>query len=57
MAHGMDDPLIPIERAMISRRQLEAAGYAVDWHEYPMEHGVCAAELADISAWLQRVLG
>jgi phospholipase/carboxylesterase len=57
MAHGMDDPLIPIERAMISRRQLEAAGYAVDWHEYPMEHAVCAAELADISAWLQRVLG
>jgi phospholipase/carboxylesterase len=57
MAHGMDDPLIPIERAMISRRQLEAAGYAVDWHEYPMEHAVCAAEIADISAWLQRVLG
>ena len=33
------------------------AGYAVEWHEYPMEHAVCAAEIADISAWLHRVLG
>ena len=56
MAHGLHDPLIPIERAMISRRQLEAAGYAVEWHEYPMAHAVCAEEIADISAWLQRVL-
>jgi phospholipase/carboxylesterase len=56
MAHGTHDPLIPIERAMISRRQLEVAGYAVEWHEYPMEHAVCADEIADISAWLQRVL-
>src|SRR5206468_2114699 len=26
MAHGLYDPLIPIERATMSRRQLEAAG-------------------------------
>jgi len=56
MAHGLDDPLIPIERATMSRRQLEAAGYAVEWHEYPMGHAVCMEEIADVSAWLQRVL-
>jgi len=56
MAHGVDDPLIPIERAIASRRQLEAAGYAVEWHEYPMAHAVCVEEIADVSAWLQRVL-
>jgi len=56
MAHGLDDPLIPIERAQASRRQLAAAGYAVEWHEYPMAHAVCMEEIADISAWLQRVL-
>src|SRR3989441_3640676 len=56
MAHGLDDPLIPIERARISRKLLESAGYRVEWHEYPMEHSVCAEEIADISAWLQRVL-
>jgi len=56
MAHGVHDPLIPVARATMSRRQLEAAGYAVEWHDYPMEHAVCATEIADISAWLQRVL-
>jgi phospholipase/carboxylesterase len=57
MAHGLDDPLIPIERAQLSRKLLENAGYRVEWHEYPMEHSVCAQEIADISAWLRRVLG
>ena len=56
MAHGLDDPLIPIERARISRKLLEGAGYRVEWHEYPMEHSVCAEEIADVSAWLQRAL-
>jgi phospholipase/carboxylesterase len=56
MAHGRDDALIPIERAMMSRRQLEAAGYAIEWHEYPMAHAVCIEEIADVSAWLQRLL-
>jgi phospholipase/carboxylesterase len=57
MAHGLDDPLIPIERARISRKLLESAGYRVEWHEYPMAHSVCAPEIADISAWLRRVRG
>jgi phospholipase/carboxylesterase len=56
MGHGLDDPLIPIERAQVSRRQLAAASYAVEWHEYPMAHAVCMEEIADISAWLRRVL-
>jgi len=56
MAHGLDDPLIPIERARTSRKLLESAGYRVEWHEYPMAHSVCAQEIADISSWLRRVL-
>src|SRR5206468_4317345 len=47
---------IPIERAQMSRKLLESAGYRVEWHEYPMEHSVCAEEIADVSAWLQRAL-
>ena len=57
MAHGLHDPLIPIERAQMSRKLLESAGYRVEWHEYAMEHSVCAEEIADISSWLRRVLG
>ncbi len=56
MAHGLYDPLIPLERAAMSRKMLESLAYRVEWHEYPMEHSVCAPEIADIAAWLRRVL-
>ncbi len=56
LAHGRFDPVIPIERALASRDALGAAGQPVEWHEYPMEHSVCAAELADLNAWLLRML-
>lgn len=56
LAHGQGDPVIPIDRAEKSRDMLCALGYEVEWHEYRMEHSVCEEELADISAWLKRVL-
>ena len=37
-------------------RQLQAAGYTVEWHTYGMPHAVCPQEVADIGAWLRRVL-
>ena len=55
-AHGSDDQVIPIAMAETSRQTLNAAGYRVDWHEYPMQHSVCLEEIRDISAWLQSVL-
>jgi len=57
MAHGTHDPLIPVSRARGSRDRLLALGYRVQWREYPMGHAVCAEEIADLSAWLRRVLG
>ncbi|SDY68636.1 alpha/beta hydrolase [Nitrosomonas sp. Nm33] len=56
MAHGSYDPIVPIHLAKTSRQQLLEAGYQVEWHEYPMEHSVCAEELTDISKWLRQVL-
>jgi phospholipase/carboxylesterase len=56
MAHGVDDPIIAFERAQHSREQLEAMGYPVEWHEYPMPHSLCAEEVAHIGAWLRKVL-
>jgi phospholipase/carboxylesterase len=56
MAHGRHDALIPVERAMVSRDALSKAGYAVEWHDYPMDHAVCYEEIADVGAWLRRVL-
>jgi phospholipase/carboxylesterase len=56
MAHGKFDDVIAIARAQSSRQRLEGLGYRIDWHEYPMPHSVCAPEIADISAYLSRVL-
>jgi phospholipase/carboxylesterase len=56
MAHGTQDPVIVLERAVQSRQMLESLGYAPQWHEYPMPHSVCAEEIGDIGTWLARVL-
>jgi phospholipase/carboxylesterase len=56
LGHGTDDPIIPIERARESRQALVAMGHAVEWHEYPMPHSVCAEEIADLQRWLLKVL-
>ena len=56
MAHGRYDDIIPLRRAEESRRLLESAGYRVEWHEYPMPHSVCAEEIADIAAFLARIV-
>ncbi len=56
LAHGRGDGVVPIERAAASRELLAGLGYAVEWHEYPMAHSVCPAEIEDIQTWLLTVL-
>lgn len=56
MAHGNADEVIRIETALSSRQQLMDAGYAVEWHEYPMAHSVNADEIADIRQFLLKIL-
>ena len=55
MAHGIQDPVVALSRALESRELLGREGYAVEWHEYLMPHSVCAGEIRDISTWLRRV--
>lgn len=56
LAHGTHDGVVTLPRATATREALTAMGYQVDWHEYRMEHSVCPEEVADLQAWLQRVL-
>ena len=56
MAHGTADPMIALARAKESRDLLQRRDYAIEWHEYRMEHSVCPQELDDIAGWLGRVL-
>jgi phospholipase/carboxylesterase len=56
LAHGRRDPVVGLDRGIASRDALTALGYSVEWHDYPMEHSVCAEEVADLQRFLQRVL-
>ena len=56
MAHGSDDPVIPLQRAEQARDLLMVLGHDIEWHEYPMQHSLCQQEIADIGLWLTRVL-
>jgi phospholipase/carboxylesterase len=56
MAHGQHDDIIPLVRAEQSRQFLERLGYKLQWHTYPMPHSVCPEEIAEISAFLRRIL-
>ena len=55
MAHGTQDPVVPYPLGDESRRLLVAAGYPVEWHSYPMPHGLCEPEVADLRTWLARI--
>ena len=56
MAHGQFDPVLPIAMGEAARDRLQAAGHTVEWHDYPMGHEVCLAEIRDIGSWFERVL-
>jgi len=57
MAHGTDDPVVPVQLAEISRSLLQKRGYEVEWHTWPMPHSVCGEEIEAVSAFLARVYG
>ena len=56
MAHGLSDGVLPLALGLAARDLLRTHGYAVEWHQYPMAHSVCEAEIADIRQFLRRVL-
>ena len=56
LAHGRNDGMVPLARGSAARDALLALDYAVEWHEYPMEHSVCMEEVAALNKWLLRVL-
>ena len=56
MAHGVQDPVVPFARAEDSRKVVEALGYQVEWHAYPMQHTLCLEEVQDIATWIRKVV-
>lgn len=54
MAHGLQDPVVPYAAGKRSRDALRDAGFAVDWHAYPMAHQVCVEQIGALSDWMSR---
>ncbi|WP_240095476.1 alpha/beta hydrolase [Thermomonas flagellata] len=53
LAHGRLDPVVPFAAGEAAAAALRRFGFGVDWHAYPMQHAVCAEEIADLGDWLQ----
>ena len=56
LAHGQQDPVVPMPWAQKSREHLQQLRYQVEWRDYPMPHAVCPQEIGDIRNWIVRVL-
>jgi phospholipase/carboxylesterase len=56
MCHGQFDPVLPLALGLAACNWLRAAGYRVEWKEYPMQHQVCLPEIQDAAAWLRKVV-
>jgi phospholipase/carboxylesterase len=56
LGHGRMDPVVPFARGTATRDALVELGHDVEWHEYPIQHSVSQEEIADVEAWLLKVL-
>ncbi|MHB8620005.1 MAG: alpha/beta hydrolase [Chloroflexota bacterium] len=54
MAHGTEDPVLPVLLARQARLCLENFGVDLEYHEYPMPHAVIPQELGDLNAWWEK---
>jgi phospholipase/carboxylesterase len=55
-AHGTFDKVITIETAKASADLLDSLACRIEWHEYPIAHGVSKDEIDDIRVYLKKVL-
>jgi phospholipase/carboxylesterase len=56
MAHGMDDPVIPVRLARRARDLLKNANVNLTYREYPIAHTISEQSLHDLSDWLEERL-
>ena len=54
VSHGSVDQVIPVEWARKAKPALENLGLEIEYHEYPVGHGVAPQNFFDFKNWLQR---
>ncbi|VAW75623.1 hypothetical protein MNBD_GAMMA15-893 [hydrothermal vent metagenome] len=55
--HGEQDPVVSIAAAERCREALEAQGYHVDFHRWPMQHSLCPSQVRSLYDWFVERLG
>jgi phospholipase/carboxylesterase len=56
IAHGRNDPVIPVSFARSARERLERAGIAVEYHESDVQHQIDLRHVALAGEWLRGTL-
>jgi phospholipase/carboxylesterase len=56
IAHGLHDPVIPVQKARRAQELLSKTGADLTYKEYPIQHTISEESLADLSKWLQKKL-
>lgn len=54
MAHGTQDPVVPLALARTSRDALKQQQFQVEWREYPIQHSLCGEEVEEIAGWISK---
>jgi len=55
MAHGIIDSIVAVESGKAAFDTLKSMGYNIEWHDYLMEHGLCAEEIEHISMFMNSI--
>lgn len=52
LAHGTEDPICPLRNAQQAKTDLISLGFDPQWHEYRMQHQVCADEIGHMTHFI-----
>jgi phospholipase/carboxylesterase len=56
IAHGMFDPIVPLQMGEQTKNVLSNLDYTTQWHSYPMQHTVNDELIVEIGKFLENVL-
>lgn len=57
IAHGTQDPIVPVQRARATQNLLAPTNVKLVYKEYPIQHTVSEDSIGDIDTWLKTLLG
>jgi phospholipase/carboxylesterase len=56
LAHGLFDPVVPVELGRKAYEKLKGFPPKIIYREYPIQHTISDESLSDISAWLRELI-